>query len=82
MGFVVGLLSGVPNMSDLKEVTAQLQAVNDNLERIADDLDTILAGVTYETLKGLGKGILSFLEGVLDKAEITNGTEGKDQCLK
>ena len=65
-------------MSDLKEVTAQLQAVNDNLERIADDLDTIIAGVTFENLKGLGRAITSFLDGVLDKAEITNGTEGKD----
>jgi len=63
---------------NMAEVAAQLEAVNDNLERIADNLDSIHALATIENLKVIGRAITIFLDGLLDKAEITNGTEGKD----
>lgn len=60
----------------VEDILDELTKLNVTMERIADDLDTIIAGVTLKTLKGLGRGLLAFLDGVLDDANITNGKKG------
>ncbi len=63
--------------NSLRQTANEFEKLNKTMERIADDLDTVIAGATLDSLKGLGKGIWSLLEGLLDKAEITNGSEEK-----
>jgi len=84
--FVDGLLSGVPDMTEEYEYFECSEECETKIPcklcqaivNASTSLERIAACLEMENLKVIGDAITVFLDGILEKAGVTNGKEGKD----